>query len=457
MARARTPVVFFCTVAFAAMVSATPSPPTHVAILGLGAVGRTLVLQLLSLRDRHSLGHIRLVVRALADSSAAVGVDDSHSAEIGDHGGHVLREMVRRKGEGSRLVDIQSALLPQSRVVAPDHVLDLLDGDGGGSGRAENVIVVDCTASGKTLPVLLEARRRGFGIVLANKLPLAQSQDQFDALVRGGMTRYEATVGAGLPVIVALQRMLNAGDTVTRVQGVFSGTLQFITNGLNAGKRFSDVVRQAYAAGITEPDPRDDLSGADVARKILVVARTLGHRVEYSDIAVQPFLLNVSATAASERSQRLRELSVDDFLEDGRVLQSFDRVSAALARAAAARGNVLRYVAVLSSTAQLAVERGAGDGMGRDAGATNASCVAGASALPRISVGLAAIAAHSVLGRALGGTDNLFAISSEWYGDTPVVIQGAGAGLDLTAGALIGDIVDLATLFGAGNRQQRAG
>ena len=279
-------------------------------------------------------------------------------------------------------------------------------------------------------------------------MPLADTQAQYDALVRGGLTRYEATVGAGLPVVVALRRMLNAGDTVTRVQGVFSGTLQFITNGLNAGKRFSDVVRRAYAAGITEPDPRDDLSGVDVARKLLIVARTLGHRLEYSDIVVQPFLLNVSDIPASPRSRRLRELSVKDFLEDGSILQSFDRVSSALARASAARGNVLRYVGVLS-TAQPAVDRKAGaereDAELPQARVGNASCVTDALA-PRISVGLAAIDAQSVLGRSLSGTDNFVAISSEWYGDTPLILQGAGAGLDLTAGAVMGDIIDLASL-----------
>ena len=187
-----------------------------------------------------------------------------------------------------------------------------------------------------------------------------------------------------------------------------------------------------------------------MARKLLIVARTLGHRVEYGDVAVQPFLVNVSATSASERSRQLRELSVKDFLEDGTALQSFDRVAAALARAAAARGNVLRYVAVLS-TAQLAVARGAA-GTSRDGGA-NASCAAGAAAPPRISVGLAAIDAHSVLGRALGGADNLVAISSEWYKDNPLVVQGAGAGLDLTAGALLGDVVELASLFGGPRRR----
>jgi homoserine dehydrogenase len=204
-------------------------------------------------------------------------------------------------------------------------------------------------------------------------------------------------VGAGLPVIATLNRLIASGDEITRMAGTFSGTLGYLMTGLQEGRPFSEVVREAHKLGYTEPDPRDDLGGVDVARKALILARGLGWRLDMADVAVTG--LYPAAMA---------DLSVAEFMA---ALPDLDAHFSGLVADAAADGKVLRFAAT--------VEDGA------------------------CQVGPVAVSADSPLGR-LSGTDNLIEITSRWYQPNPLVIQGRGAGVDATAAGVLSDIVELA-------------
>ena len=210
-------------------------------------------------------------------------------------------------------------------------------------------------------------------------------------------TRWETTCGAGLPVIVTLNRLLASGDSVHRIAGALSGTLGYVMTGLQAGRSFSAVVREAHGLGYTEPDPRDDLGGVDVARKALILARGLGWQLGLEDVVVTGLY-----------PPALNALEVDEFLD---ALAQLDEPLRQEVEAASRAGQVLRYAAVVAE--------------GR--------CIVGPT---RVGV-------DSPLGR-LSGTDNLVEFHSQWYQPTPLVVQGRGAGADATAAGLLSDIIELA-------------
>jgi homoserine dehydrogenase len=274
-------------------------------------------------------------------------------------------------------------------------------------------LVVDCTATAATVPALLFARDQRYKVVLANKKPLTTDQEVYDRLTSAGgtvdghergtpvrqlaHTRWETTVGAALPVIGTLNRLMACGDEVQRIAGTFSGTLGYVMTGLEAGQSFSTIVREAHRLGYTEPDPRDDLGGVDVARKALILARGLGWRMDLDDVEVQglyPAAMNT--------------LSVAQFMD---ALPQLDDHFAAQVAGAKAQGKTLRYAAQVE----------------------NGVC----------RVGPTTVAASSPLGR-LNGTDNLVELTTSWYNPNPLVIQGRGAGTEVTASGVLSDIVELA-------------
>jgi homoserine dehydrogenase len=209
--------------------------------------------------------------------------------------------------------------------------------------------------------------------------------------------RHEATVGAGLPVIDTLHKLQDSGDRVLRIEGCPSGTLGFLFGELGRGAAFSGALRAAMARGYTEPDPRDDLSGTDVARKALILARLVGFRGDLGSIAVESLV-----------PPALRGVPRDEFLARAGEL---DAPWAARVRAAAAKGRVLRYRARVT---------------------------------PRtITVGIVSVAATDPLG-ALSGTDNQFAFTTARYRPQPLVITGPGAGAAVTAAGVYGDLLALA-------------
>ncbi len=259
-----------------------------------------------------------------------------------------------------------------------------------------NCIVVDTTATEATVPMLLSTLRAGGGVALANKLPLAGDLSWFDA-ISAGRARWETTVGAAMPVIQTLTYLLDSGDEVRRIEGSLSGTLGFIAAQLEAGVPFGDAVRDAKQRGYTEPDPRQDLGGRDAARKALILARMLGYRLNLSDVRVE-----------SLYPAEMDALTVDAFLRE------VDGLNARMAQRAAVLtrgGRKLRYAAV--------VEAG------------------------ECRVELTGVDPASKLG-SIRASDSIVVFTTQHYQDNPLAISGRGAGQEVTASGVLGDVVSLA-------------
>ena len=346
--------------------------------LGLGGVGRALVEQVLSTQAAQARYGVELRYVALTDSSGAI-VNQNGLSEA------VIRDASQLKANGGRLINHQNG----------QGVSDLASLVQENSGL---VIVLDTTAAHPTvvMPIFEAALAKGGGVVLANKKPLTESWDAWSRLTSDGRTRYEATVGAGLPVISTLRYLLDTGDAVHKIEGAFSGTLGFVMSQLQENAPFAHVVREAKARGWTEPDPRDDLSGTDVARKALILARTLNYELEMSDVTV-------TALYPAEFGQ----LSLVDFMTR---LDELNPLLANQRHQAHAAGQRLRYAATVNP-----------DGL---------------------TVGPVNVPPSSPLG-VLSGPDNLVSFTTERYSGRPLVVQGAGAGTDVTASAMLGDILQL--------------
>ena len=350
----------------------------NVALLGVGGVGQALVDALLGARTHHRKVYgLQFDLRVVADSSGYLAgeIDDTR-----------LKSTMDAKAGGRKLATLPGAV----------------EGDASQAIAAlgEGALVVDVSASDATTSLLIDAIKRGQKVVNANKKPFSSEQASYDALVgypvRHNNVRFESTVGAGLPAIAALNRLSMSDDKVKKIAGTFSGTLGFVMSGIEAGRPFSEVVLEAKAKGYTEPDPRDDLGGVDVARKALILARGLGWRLELSDVYVEALY---PPTMAS--------LSLDEFLEE---LPSLDADFSKRAAEAKARGEALRYAAT--------IENG------------------------RLDVKLVSVSLASPLG-SLSGTDNLVEYYTTWYDPSPLVVRGAGAGAGATAAGVLADMVEL--------------
>lgn len=342
----------------------------------------------------------------------------------GNIGGTLLKQILNSGEEVTRrtglqltpvaLADISGVLfdpdgLPEETLraaldaVAGGGLLETVDGirplDDVSQALQPGAIVVDMTATPKTAPTLLAAMEAGCGVVLANKIPLAADWNAAKTFFAYPSLRYECTVGAGLPVIDTLQYLLDTGDRVTRIEGCLSGTLGYLCAELEKGVAYSAAVAQAKELGYTEPDPRDDLSGKDVARKALILARTAGWPLGEDDLTVEPLY-----------SESLAGLSIEEFMA---ATPSLDGEYAARIEKARAAGKALRYVA------QVGPEGG--------------------------SVGLVAVERDGPLG-ALRGPANYVALYTERYAEVPLAISGPGAGREVTAAGVMGDIIKLASL-----------
>jgi homoserine dehydrogenase len=351
----------------------TENREVSIIFLGLGKVGGALLRQILD--TRHMVARragLRLIPLALADTSGVLFEPDGLSEGT-------LHTSLRTKADNRQL-----SALPGSRP---------LD-DLGGMLRPR-AILVDVTASTETGPILRAALNAGCRVVLANKHPLSGPWEEARQFLEHPHLRYEATVGAGLPVVATLRYLLDTGDQVTALEGCLSGTLGHLCAELERGVSFSAAVYQARSLGYTEPDPREDLSGRDVARKALILARTAGWPLETDDLTVE---------ALYPRS--LSRLSTDEFTVAAATL---DEGYTSRVQEAHAEGQILRYVACVRP----------------DGG----------------EVGLVAVPRHSPPG-ALRGPANYVVLHTNRYSETGLVLSGPGAGPEVTAAGVLGDIID---------------
>lgn len=267
-------------------------------------------------------------------------------------------------------------------------------------------IVVDASASDLVAQQHAGWLRRGAHVVTACKLGAGTSrvrwQDIRDAQAAAGV-RYgdSATVGAGLPLIRTLRELAEGGDRITAVAGVLSGSLAYLMNSFDGMRPFSSFVRQAHAAGYTEPDPRDDLSGEDVRRKVLILARAAGLALDVEDVQVDSLV-----------PADLQQVTRDEFLS--RLPEMDAQLRARFARAHK-KAEVLRHI-------------------GRFEFLADGTLIA--------RVGLVSLPESHALASG-AGTDNRVAIWTDRYCNNPLVIQGPGAGPEVTAGALLDDVLKI--------------
>ena len=348
------------------------TPRTDVVMLGFGRVGRALADQI----------------------AAANGEPDVRVVGLLDRSGYVfeprglsrrrLLNLAHAKDAGAQLASIGGRRSPAA------EALTTMAGH-----AVTRPVLVDVTSE-ETSDLLRAALGHGFHVVLANKKPLAGSADacaqlMTDAAAARRQIRYEATVGAGLPIIDTYHKLADTGDRVLRIDGCVSGTLMFVLSAISSGAAFSEAVREAVVRGYAEPDPREDLSGRDAARKAVILARLMGYQG--------------AAPAPDDLVPRsLGRLPLDEFMKR---LPSLDAEWAARVRREASRGRVLRYVV---------------------------------TATPRsVSARLTSVPASSAMG-ALEGTRNLVAFTTRRYRTEPLIVSGPGAGPEVTAAGILNDI-----------------
>mgnify|MGYP003109038515 FL=1 len=272
----------------------------------------------------------------------------------------------------------------------------------------ENLIAIDNTADSNFVFNYATLVEGGFSLVSSNKIGNTIDLDFYKNLRKTLLEKqkeylYETNVGAGLPLIDTIKLLHLSGENITRIKGVFSGSLSYIFNEFSEGeKTFSEVLKEAINYGFTEPDPREDLCGNDVGRKLLILARELDLHNELDDISIQNLI-----------PKPLRSISKSAFFNQ---LQELD-VPFHIKRKNLAKDHVLRYIGDLHG--DLSKEDGA-----------------------ILNVNLTPVPKNSALGQ-LKGSDSIFEIYTESYGKNPIVIQGAGAGAAVTARGVFGDILRL--------------
>lgn len=355
------------------------SKKINIAIFGHGGVGGALINQILKSKDDiEKRKGIKLNMFAIANSKKLLlnknGVDTN------------WEEAINTTSQESSITEVIA-------FAKANHL--------------ENLIAVDNTASSIFYENYLPFVEAGFDLVSSNKVANTVSHEFYKNLrvqlkENNKQYLYETTVGAGLPLIDTIKLLHESGENITRIRGVFSGTLSYLFNNFSVqDKPFSEIVQETIDKGFTEPDPREDFSGNDVARKLLILARELDLQNEFEDVAVQNLI-----------PEAYQNISVEEFLGQLDVLDDeFQKI-----KDDQEAGHVLRYVGDLS-----------GD-LSQDKG--------------NLEVKLVSILEDSTLGH-VKGSDAIFEIFTESYGEQPIVIQGAGAGAEVTARGVFGDILRL--------------
>ena len=281
-----------------------------------------------------------------------------------------------------------------------DRIIELIQSSG-----LDNVVLVDNTASNIIANKYTDILNAGLDIVASNKIANAAPYEEYQAIrnivsKRNRNFHYETNVGAGLPIIDTLQLMTKTGDQVTKIRGIFSGSLSYLFNQYSErDESFSEILNEAKNKGFTEPDPREDLNGMDVARKLIILAREIGMTVNLEDIAIENLIPHELISISD----------LNEFLSNKETLDKYyQRIKKTLKE-----NEVLRYVAELDRNKS------------------------------ELQVSLKKVSKNSPLGN-IQNADAIFEIYSETYGDFPIVIQGAGAGAEVTARGVYGDLIRIA-------------
>jgi bifunctional aspartokinase / homoserine dehydrogenase 1 len=352
-----------------------------IGLIGPGVVGRALLDQLASQVERLKRDfHLDLRVRGIVTSRRMVLADQS-----------LAPDGWRQRLESGGAADL-------ARFTAHVHADHL-----------PHAVMLDCSASADVAAWYPEWLAAGVHVVTPNKRANSGALDLFTRVKEasrraGSHYLYEATVGAGLPIIQTLRDLRETGDRIRRIEGILSGTLAYLFNVWDGRQPFSAVVREAKANGFTEPDPRDDLSGTDVARKLVILAREMGMTLELADVALEGLIPPALAgCSAEEFLTRLPEL-------DAPMLTRLEQ--------ARAGGRVLRYVAALDAAGS------------------------------RATVGLVELERTHPFAN-INLTDNVVRFVTDRYDRNPLVVQGPGAGPDVTAGGVFADLLRVCAYLGA--------
>jgi len=353
----------------------------HVFMLGVGLVGGTLLDQVQKQRTMClERDNIDICLVALGNSKRY----------IFDTDGLTLTGWAEQLGQGQSYKDTAEFIAVMKESGLPDSIF------------------VDCTASSALVTQYNEILRAGISIVTPNKIANSGSMQAYNEL-RASCARYrsrffyETNVGAGLPVINTMQELLRSGQQFRKIEGILSGTLSYIFTTFQAGGTFSSIVRKAKELGYTEPDPRVDLGGLDVARKLLILMREAGYTMELADLALEPLLPADRQDTVAAGSE-----TVDEFMAG---LERLDSHFDALRRQAESRNCVLRYIASWQ------------DG--------------------KASIGLREIPpTHPFY--SLRGSENIIAFTTDHYDEYPMVIKGPGAGAAVTASGVFAELIRFA-------------
>ena len=352
-----------------------------IGVIGTGLIGGTLLRQLQTRieelkRDRG----IDLRVRGVMNSRKMI-LADRHLA---------LDRWANELGESSKTADLETFI----NHVNADHL--------------PHAVLIDATASGELTAHYESWLARGINVITPNKKFNAGPFAAYRGLRETARKHqryflYETNVGAGLPIIQTLRGLVETGDEVIKIEGVLSGTLSYIFNSLDGRLTFSEVVRQAHSLGLTEPDPREDLSGVDVARKLIILAREMGLEVEMDSVHVESLV-----------AEDLRGGTVDQFFD---VLSKYDQTIAELLNSAGEKGEVVRYVGTIDSNGNLSAQ------------------------MRNFPID------HPFA--SLKGSDNIVSFQTARYNTQPMIVRGPGAGPEVTAAGVFSDLLRLASFLGA--------
>jgi aspartokinase/homoserine dehydrogenase 1 len=352
-----------------------------IGVVGTGLIGGTLLGQLQTRieelkRDRG----IDLRVRGIMNSRKMV-LADRHLA---------LDRWQDQLGESSTTADLERFI---------NHV---------NADYLPHAVLIDATASGELTAHYESWLTRGINIITPNKKFNAGPFASYRSLRETARKHqryflYETNVGAGLPIIQTLRGLVETGDEIIKIEGVLSGTLSYIFNSLDGSRTFSEVVREAHSLGLTEPDPREDLSGVDVARKLIILAREMGLEVEMDAVHVESMV-----------AEDLRGGTVDEYLAG---LGKHDHMIAALLKSAREKGGVVRYVGTIDSAGNLSAQM---------------------RSYP---------IEHPFA--SLTGSDNIVSFKTARYNSQPMIVRGPGAGPEVTAAGVFADLLRLASFLGA--------